>query len=81
MVNSFGQFTGDVRVSGHISQAGGGEVRVCLLTGFVGGFLFFLLAEGWSRCEDGLRLQKSLLEILLPVCHLSRQTNGAWTWK
>lgn len=29
VVNSFGQFTGDVRVSGHISQAGGGEVSVC----------------------------------------------------
>lgn len=79
MVNSFGQFTGDVRVSGHISQAGG-EVRLCWLTGFAV-FFFFFLAEGWSRCEDGLRLQKSLLETLLPPCHLSRQTNGAWTWK
>lgn len=44
-------------------------------------FFFFFLAEGWSRCEDGLRLQKSLLELLLPACHLSGQTNGAWTWK
>lgn len=58
MVNSFGQFTGDVRVSGHISQAGG-EVSECWLSGLgvFSCFLFFV-KEG----EDALWLQSSFLE-------------------
>lgn len=45
MVNSFGQFTGDVRVSGHISQAGE-EVSVCWPSGLGGcGCVFFFV--GW----------------------------------
>lgn len=50
MVNSFGQFTGDVRVSGHISQAWGGE---CVLAQWVGCVVF--LAGGGG--ERGLRVK------------------------
>lgn len=49
VVNSFGQFTGDVRVSGHISQAGGGGA------------------------EGSLRLQISLLEMLIFVLRIVTQ--------
>lgn len=57
VVNSFGQFTGDVRVSGHISQTEGlGDAAG------VGGQLS--AARGGVRGEDGPRLEKSLRESL-----------------
>lgn len=53
MLNSFGQFTGDVRVSGHISQAGG-EVSVCWLNG-LGVFSFFFGEGGLFGSRVSLR--------------------------
>lgn len=65
MVNSFGQFTGDVRVSGYISQAG--ERGKCVLPHEIGRmcvfvFLFFKIKCRGALSEDDLCLQRSLLE-------------------